>query len=431
MELRIPHTAHRLGNGLTVLVHEDHRTPIVCADIWYFVGSKNERTGRTGFAHLFEHLMFEGSKHVPKGQFDELLENAGGTNNGSTSTDRTNYWETVPAGALELALHLESDRMGWFLETITQAKLDGQRDVVKNERRQSYDNRPYGRAYETVIAALYPADHPYHWPVIGWMQDLDAATLDDVRAFFLTFYAPNNAALAIAGDINANEVVDLVDRYFGEIPAVPAAPKPTAPALTAAGDRYITLEDDVHLPRIYMAWHTPALLADGDAEMDVIADALGAGKAARLYRELVHELEIAQDVEAFQDSAELGSSLILTITARAGTSLERIHGEARRIVAAAAGDLTDREVERARNHARMATVDALQSVGGFGGKADRLNHYHYHAGDSDYLARDLARYDAMTTDKARAQLRSTLERGAVIVSVVPKGRANLAAGSSA
>lgn len=427
MQLRIPHTAHKLANGLTVLVHEDHRTPIVCANIWYFVGSKNERPGRTGCAHLFEHLMFEGSMHVPKGQFDELLENAGGTNNGSTSTDRTNYWETVPAGALELALYLESDRMGWFLETITQEKLDGQREVVKNERRQSYDNRPYGRAYETLMAALYPENHPYHWPVIGWMEDLDAATLDDVRAFFQTHYAPNNAALAIAGDIDTPQVIEMVERYFGAIPAVAPAPPPAVPTAGLDSDRYITLEDDVHLPRIYMAWHTPPLLADGDAEMDVVADALGNGKAARLYRELVHELEIAHDVEAVQDSAQLASSLTVSITAREGVTLARIDAEVRRILEHAASDLTEREVERARNHSTTAAVDALQSVGGFGGKADRLNHYYYYTGDSDFLRQDLARYDAVTPDSARAQLRRTLAHGAVIVSVVPNGQLDLAA----
>jgi len=282
MQLGIPHTKHRLANGLTVLVHEDRRTPIVCVNLWYFVGSKNERIGRTGFAHLFEHLMFEGSKHVAKGQFDELLENIGGTNNGSTSTDRTNYWETVPASALELALHLESDRMGWFAETITQEKLDGQRDVVKNERRQSYDNRPYGLAYETLMKTLYPGDHPYHWPVIGWMEDLDAATLTDVRKFFATYYAPNNAALAIAGDVDTPRVIELVERYFGEIPSGPPAPEVKLPHIAVSQDRYVTLEDDVTLPRLYMAWHTPALFAPGDAEEDVAADALGSGKAARL-----------------------------------------------------------------------------------------------------------------------------------------------------
>jgi len=426
MHLRIPHTAHQLPNGLTLIVHEDRRTPIACVDLWYFVGSKNERPGRTGFAHLFEHLMFEGSKHVPKGQFDELLENAGGTNNGSTSTDRTNYWETVPAGAVELALHLESDRMGWFLETITQEKLDGQRLVVKNERRQSYDNRPYGLAYETLMRNLYPPDHPYHWPVIGWMEDLDAATLDDVRAFFQTYYTPDNAALAIAGDVDAQEMIDVAEKYFGAIPAGGAVVKPAVPPVRLEADRYITLPDDVHLPRIYMAWHTPALFAPGDAEMDVVGDALAGGKAARLYRELVHDMEIAHEVEAYHNSAELGSSLMIAVTAREGIGLQQIETETRRIVNALARDLTERELDRGRNHTETATVDALQSVGGFGGKADRLNHYFYYTGNADYLAADIARYDDLTVDGVRAQLQTTLAAPAVVVSVVPLGQETLA-----
>ncbi len=427
MHLQIPHTAHTLRNGLRLFVHEDARTPIVCVDIWYFVGSKDERPGRTGFAHLFEHLMFEGSAHVPKGHFDELLESAGGTNNGSTSTDRTNYWETVPAGALELALHLESDRMGWFLETITEDKLAGQRDVVKNERRQSYDNRPYGRAFETLMATLYPEQHPYSWPVIGSMADLDAATLADVRAFFSTYYTPGNAALAIAGDVSAPEVIELVEHYFSEIPdtARPAAPPPPNAALER--DRYVTIEDVVHLPRLYIGWHTPALFEPGDAEMDVVAEVLGAGKAARLYRELVHERAIAQDVEAYQNSGQLGSSLQLTITAREGVSLDRIEAETRAIVSRAAADLSGRELERARNHIETATINALQSVGGFGGKADRLDHYYFYTGQADYLAQDLQRYRDLQVEQVRARLQEIVAWPLVAVSVVPAGRAPLAA----
>jgi zinc protease len=420
MRLQIPHRRHTLQNGLQLFVHEDARTPIVCVDMWYFVGSKNERPGRTGFAHLFEHLMFEGSKHVPKGQFDELLENAGGSNNGSTSPDRTNYWEVVPTGALELALHLESDRMGWFLETITQSNLDAQRDVVKNERRQSYDNRPYGRADETIMAALYPATHPYHWPVIGWMEDLDAATLEDVRGFFETYYAPNNAALAIAGDVRADQVVELVEKYFHEIPAAPAPPPPTVVRRPLAEERRIDLPDDVHLPRLYMSWHTAPLFADGDAAMDVAANALGAGKASRLYRELVHDLEIAQEVEAYQDSGQLGSALMLSVTARAGVSLAQIESETRRIIETAAAELSERELARARNHIETETIDSLQSVGGFGGKADRLNHYFYYTGEPDSLARDLARYDVLTVEQVRAEMQRTFAQNPVVLRVTAR-----------
>lgn len=419
MQLRIPHRAHQLDNGLTVFIHEDHRVPLASVNLWYFVGSKDERPGRTGFAHLFEHLMFEGSKNFPKGQFDELLENAGGTNNGSTTTDRTNYWETVPPDAVELALQLEADRMGGFLETMTEEKLDGQRDVVKNERRQSYENRPYGLAYETMMKNLYPQHHPYHWPVIGWMEDLDAATLDDVKAFFQTYYTPNNCALAIAGDVDAAKTLDLVERHFGSIPsaAIPARmPTPAAPAET----RTITLEDDVFLPRTYIAWHAPALFAPGDAEIDIAADILGAGKSARLYKELVHELQLAQEVEAYNNSGQLASSLVVSVTAREGVELERLEHEVRRIVAEIASDVTDREVERARNRIETVTLDSLQTVGGFGGKADRLNHYYFYTGTADALEMDMQRYRDASVESVRSCVGDVSAQPGVTIRVVPE-----------
>ena len=224
MDLHIPFTQFTLGNGLNVIVHEDHSLPIVSVNLWYHVGSGNEKPGRTGFAHLFEHIMFEGSAHVPEGDFDNLLEAVGGTNNGSTSPDRTNYWENLPANAVELALWLEADRMGWLLETMDQQKLDLQRAVVKNERRQSYENRPYGLAFEQLGFALFPEDHPYHWPTIGSMEDLSAATLADVTEFFRTYYAPNNASLSIAGAVSTRRVRELVEKYFGPIPRGPERP---------------------------------------------------------------------------------------------------------------------------------------------------------------------------------------------------------------
>lgn len=423
MKVGIPYRSATLANGLNVFVHEDHRAPVVCVNMWYFVGSKDERAGRTGFAHLFEHLMFEGSQNVQKGQFDELLEGVGGANNGSTSPDRTNYWETVPANALELPLFLESDRMGWFLETITQEKLEGQRDVVKNERRQSYENRPYGLAYETTMKHLYPAAHPYHWPVIGWMEDLDAASLQDVRDFFSIYYAPNNAALAIAGAVAADTAFELAEKYFGRVPAAAAPPRVVPPAARLPATTILQLEDDVHLPRLYMTWHAPAIFAAGDAELDVAARVLGSGKTARLYQRLVHELEIAQDVEAEQESGLLGSAFGLSVTAREGVPLARIHDEVANILETAVSELNDRELLRARHHIETGTIDAIQSVGGFGGKADRLNHYYFYAQDPGFLTEDLARYDQLTPEAVRLALRETIAAPCVILSVVPRGKA--------
>jgi zinc protease len=429
MEVQIPYRTHRLANGLNIFVHEDHRTPVVSANIWYFVGSKDERPGRTGFAHLFEHLMFEGSQNVGKGQFDELLEAVGGTNNGSTSPDRTNYWETVPANALELPLFLESDRMGWFLDGITQEKLDGQREVVKNERRQSYENRPYGLAYETTMKHLYPATHPYHWPVIGWMEDLDAASLDDVRTFFETYYAPGNAALSIAGAVHADHVFRLVERYFATIPAVAAPPRVAPRSVSLSTHTTLQLEDDVHLPRLYLTWHSPRIFAAGDAELDIAARVLGNGKTARLYQRLVHDLEIAQDVDAEQESGLLGSSFALSVTARAGVPLTRIHDEVRKVLEQTAAELDEHELTRARNHIETATVDSIQSVGGFGGKADRLNHYFFYTGDAGHLAADLQRYAAVDVAGVRDWLARTVAQPAVILSVIPRRKLELAVAS--
>jgi len=428
MRIDLPYERFVLPNGLQVLVHEDHSVPIVAVNIWYRVGSKDEKPGRTGFAHLFEHLMFEGSANAPEGVFDELLESAGGVNNGSTTPDRTNYWETVPSNALELALWLEADRMGWLLDAMTQEKLDAQRDVVKNERRQSYENRPYGLAFETLLAALYPPSHPYHWPTIGSMADLDAASLEDVRDFFRTYYAPNNASLAIAGAVSTDSVRVLVERYFGDIPRGPAVPAVDAPPAALEAAKYPVLEDRVQLPRLYMAWHTPPRFAPGDAEMDVAASVLADGKTSRLYRKLVYDLQIAQDVGAFQNSALLGSDFFIVVTARPGVSLERLENEVRTELAALARELRPEELTRARNKIETSFVEALERVGGFGGKADQLNTYAFYAGDPGFVVEDLQRYRSLTEDAVEAAVQRYLVAApGVVLSVVPEGRPELAA----
>src|SRR5438093_2015147 len=270
--LRVPYHSFTLPNGLQVLLHEDHSVPLVTVNIWYHVGSADEKPGRTGFAHLFEHIMFMGSQHVPTGEFDKLLEAAGGDNNGSTTEDRTNYYEDAPSNALPLMLWLDSDRMGFLLPEITADKVDLQRGVVQNERRQSYENRPYGLAEENILQRLYPANHPYHWPVIGSMADLQAATLADVRQFFQTYYTPNNATLAIAGDITARDARRLVERYFGDISRGPAVTRTPPPPVQAAGVVGAVLEDRVQLPRVYDAWHTVKPFGADDATLDVLAN---------------------------------------------------------------------------------------------------------------------------------------------------------------
>jgi len=270
--LRVPYETFTLPNGLQVIVHEDHSVPVLSVNIWYHVGSGDERVGRTGFAHLFEHIMFMGSQHVPTGAFDKMLEAAGADNNGSTTEDRTNYYEDGPANALPLMLWLESDRMGFLVPEITAEKVDLQRGVVQNERRQSYENRPYGLAEENILKRLYPPTHPYSWPVIGSMADLSAATLEDVRDFFRTYYTPNNATLAIAGDVTPSDARQLAERYFGDIPRGPTVTRPTPPPVLLTADVYATLEDRVQTPRVYNAWHTQKAFAPDDAALDVLAN---------------------------------------------------------------------------------------------------------------------------------------------------------------
>ena len=427
MDIHLPYEMITLDNGLRVIVHEDQRTPLVCVNVWYHVGSKDEVPGRTGLAHLFEHLMFGGSEHVPEGQFDQLLEAAGSANNGSTSPDRTNYWELMPSHALELALYLEADRMGGLLPALTQSHLDAQRDVVKNERRQSYENRPYGLASETLLAALYPPTHPYNWPVIGSMADLSAATLDDVRAFFRTFYAPNNATIAVAGDTSVSRVRTAVEHYFADIPRGTPVSTPAAQPVVLQAERRLVLEDEVSLPRLYIAWHSPAAFADDDAALDTAGSIMAFGRASRLHRKLVYEQQIAQSVTAYQSASLLASTFRIVITARPDVPLARLEQAARaEIDAIATHGVTEEELERARNGIETTFVDALQNVGGFGGRADQLNMYLYHVGEPDYVARDLARYHSLTRDDVRAAVAAHLQRPAVILSVIPQGRHDLA-----
>jgi len=303
--LRVPYVIDTLDNGLTLIVHEDHSAPVATVNVWYHVGSGDEKFGRTGFAHLFEHLMFMGSEHAPYPEFDRRLEAAGSNNNGSTTEDRTNYFESGPANALPLMLWLEADRMGWMLPTMDSAKVDLQRDVVKNERRQRVDNQPYGLAGETLGAMLYPKAHPYSWPVIGSMTDLSAASLEDVKEFFRRYYAPNNASIVVAGDVKAAEVKALVQKYFGAIPRGPAIERPRPADFKLGADTAAILEDRVQLPRLYYSWPTEKGWTPDDAALSMAAYILTGAKNSRLTQKLVYDLQIASGVSSFQDGKRL------------------------------------------------------------------------------------------------------------------------------
>jgi zinc protease len=429
--MRLDISTHTLENGLDVIVHEDHHAPLVAVNVWYHVGSKNERPGRTGFAHLFEHLMFEGSAHQPRGYFEPLQE-VGASLNGSTSSDRTNYWEVVPAGAKSLALWMESDRMGWLLPAVTEARLNVQRDVVLNERRQSYENRPYGLAQFIIAAALYPPDHPYHWPTIGDPDDLRAATLDDVHAFFRQYYHPANASLTVAGDVDTSALLDEVRALFGGIPAGPAIARVEAPEPTGAPIRLVH-EDHVELARLYLAWPSPALFAPGDAELDLVADMLANGRSSRLYRRLIHDRRIAAELAAHQASRELTGMFQVVATAAPGHTLADIAAAIDDEVRRFAGEgPTAGELNRGRVRAEAAFVHRLETLGGFGGRADQLNAYNTYLGRPDGFDQDLRRYlDAGNDDLAGACRRFLAMPPRVALSVVPAGRADLALPDSA
>lgn len=423
--MQIAFTRRRLANGLDVIVHEDHALPLVAVNLWYHVGSKNERRGHTGFAHLFEHLMFEGSAHHDHGFFAPL-QRAGASLNGSTSSDRTNYWEVVPTGALDLALWLESDRMGHLLPALTQAKFDNQRDVVINERRQNYENRPYGMASIALAEAIYPPDHPYSWPTIGYVDDLRAATLEQVHAFFRTYYHPRNASLVLAGDIETEQAFDLATRYFGDIPAGEPVPPVIAPTPTLDAPLRLRLEDRVELPRLYLAWHSPALFADGDAELDLLADVLGGGKTAQLYRALVVEQQIATEVTAMQYSRELTGLFQVVATAAPGVTLDRLSDAVHACLERVRTEPIDAtELARSRVQAEAHFIYRLQTIGGFSGKSDQLNAYNTYRGDPGYVNEDLERYRRATPESVHEAARRCLSRPHVALGVEPASQAGL------
>jgi len=423
--LQLPYTQFTLPDGLHVIVHEDHSVPVVSVNVWYHVGSAREKPGRTGFAHLFEHLMFMGSGHVKPGEFDELLESAGGSNNGSTENDRTNYWINVPSNALELALFLESDRMGYLLDSMTPQTVDAQRDVVKNERRQSVENRPYGIAESvTLTEMLYPEGHPYHWPVIGYMPDLTAASYDDVVAFFKTYYAPANASLVVAGDVDTANARRLIEKWFSDVKPGPAVVPPTIPGVMLTGVQKKTITDHVQLPRIYVAWLTPPQLSPADAALDLVADVLAGSKNSRLYRRLVYEMQIAQDVSAYQNSQALSSYFVVQATPQQGHTIDELQKVIDEEVAKLQSEPpTDHEIQRAINQIEASFYNRMERVGGFGGKADQLNRYFTDTGDPDWFNEDLARYRALSpTDIQAAAERFLPTDRRVELTVVPESQ---------
>jgi zinc protease len=421
--LTVPYTMFKLPNGLTVILHEDHSVPQVAVNVWFHAGSAREKPGRTGFAHLFEHLMFEGSGHVKEGLFDSLLEAAGATNNGSTNEDRTNYYELLPSNALDLALYLESDRMGYLLDVVTPQMVDSQRDVVKNERRQSIENTPYGMAYIRLNELLFPKDHPYHWPVIGYMDDLSAATHEDVVDFFKKYYAPGNASLVIAGDFSTADVRRKVETWFSDVKAgAPVEPlKVPAAELTSVVKE--TLTDRVQLPRVFLAWITPGHFMPGDAELDVLSGVLTGGKNSRLYKRLVYEMQVAQSVNAAQYSSQHASMYVIDVTAKPSTDpAEKTLARLVQIVDEEIEKLRNappdaRELDRVKNSIESSFVGNMETVAG---KADLLNSYYFATGNPDYFAEDFGRYQMIDAVDVQAAVKRWLPPAKRLeLSVVP------------
>lgn len=423
---KIQFEEYTLPNGLRVILHVDRKLPVVHVNQWFNVGSKNERAGRSGFAHLFEHMMFQGSKNAEKEYFS-YVEAAGanlfeGGVNGTTNQDRTNYFATVPSGNLENLLWLESDRLLTLPDALTKAKLDNQRDVVKNERRQGLENQPYGRAFKLLLETLYPARHPYATDVIGSHEDLTAASVEDVKDFFKTYYTPNNLSLVIAGDFDPAEAKRLVEKYFGTIPPGPALERPAKGVPELDGEKVVEVSDRVPQERTYFAWHTPAFFDPGDAELDLASTILTDGLSARLNKTLVYDKQVASDVTSFQWSRQLAGNFIIWATARPGSSLTEVERLVTDEIARLAKEgPTATELNRARTKWEFGFITGLERIGGFGGKADRLNQYSTFLGEPNRFEQDFARYRNATVESVRNVVAQQLNtRNRVLVRFRPE-----------
>lgn len=419
--VRIPFEKYTLANGLTVVLAEEHSTPTVAVEVLYHVGSKNEQPGRTGFAHLFEHVMFTGSKDVPYGVHDRYTEGVGGQNNGNTTNDFTQYYETIPSNYLEHAIWLESDRMGWLLDALDTAKYNAQRDIVKNERRQSYDNRPYGRASEIISAATYPRTNPYSWPVIGSMADLSAASVEDVKSFFRLYYAPNNAVLAIVGDFDPAQAKAWTAKYFVGVPRGKVIARPVVAPTVMPAEKRLVYEDRVQVPQLYLSWPTVGQTSDDQYALDVLSDVLTQSRISRLTKTLVYDKQSAASVNSNQDTNENAGLFGITITPRPGHSLTELEADADSVVAALRRDGPSvAEIERSKATLQLDFVSQLESNLG---KAVRLAVGEAFDKDPDRaFAVDYQKYQAVTAADVRRVANKYLGAGRVVLSIVPLGK---------
>jgi zinc protease len=423
--LRLPFETYTLPNGLTVILSTDRTTPTVAVNVWYHVGSKNEAVGRTGFAHLFEHVMFTGSGNIPYGLHDKLTEGVGGSNNGTTDNDRTTYFETVPSNYLETALWLESDRMGFLLDALDLAKLNAQRDIVKNERRQRVDNQPYGRVSEILAHATYPSRHPYSWSVIGSMEDLSAASEEDVKNFFRLYYAPNNAFLAIVGDFDAAQVKAWVEKYFGDFPKGKPITRPKVAPVTLSEAKRLVYEDRVQVPRLYVQWPTVGIKNDDRFALDVLAEILAGSRTARITKPLVYDEQSAASASARQDTSEDVGEFVLTITPRPGHTLTNLEAATDGIIdRLKAEGPTSEEIQKAVAGLELLFIRGLESNLGKSFQLAEGAGYH---GDPAAFQRDYQKTVAVTAEDVKRVANKYLTGGRIVLSVVPQGKLDQAA----
>ncbi|HUR74497.1 MAG TPA: pitrilysin family protein, partial [Sporichthya sp.] len=422
--IHIPVEKYELPNGLEVILSPEPQAATVATNIWYHVGAINERTGQTGFAHLFEHMMFEGSGHVPEGKIDTLTEPLGAYTNASTHLDYTNYViPNLPPEQLELALWIESDRMGFLLDRLDARNLANQKAVVRNERRQNWEQSPYGLTYQAVYQELFPAGHPYHGDVIGSHTDIAASRLDDVRAFFRTYYVPNNATLAITGKFDPARARGMIERYFGTLPRGADVPAATPAVPTVPAEKRLRLTDDVELPKLTLAWLTPKFFAPGDADADVLAQVLGGDESSLLYSRLVRDKKIAQSVSAYQESNGLRSAFQIEVVAAPGHAVAELQQEVDAVLAdLRARDLDSVRLEAAKNNLRSSLIRSVEAVGDFDDRADTLNLYNHYVGNPDYLDEDIARHQAVTAQSLREFATTYLSDKRVVIDTEPGKR---------
>ena len=419
---QLPFERYRLSNGMEVILHQDNSVPLVCVNVWYHVGSGDEVPGKSGFAHLFEHLMFQGTQHTGEDAHFPILQRVGGSNiNGTTNSDRTNYYEVVPAHQLEVALWLESDRMGYFLPLLNEQSLANQKAVVRNERRQSYENQPYGKEWFALMEALYTEGHPYRYDTIGRHEDLENATLADARAFYKAWYVPANATVTIAGDIDIDQTKGLIEKWFGSFPASQQPQRRKVPPTPIHEEKRLQVDDPLaQLQRLHYAWHSPAFFAAGDAEMDILAATLGRQGSGRLYRRLVHEDQLAQQVAVYQSSAEFSSIFHLMVDLKPGVELSKVEG----IVAEELGQIrtapiTDHELKRAITDVETHAIWALEALHY---RSDLLQRYNHYVGNPDYLSQDLDRYRTASVSSVQEYAQEILDESKrVVVITKPAG----------